>query len=560
MSKVIKFDLSEDTLIKLAEQKLNNKQYISSLRYLNKYCSMYQPNDYVYSLFGEVYDDINLYPSSVNYWFNYLDYVYDENYPDDIAIAYESLAGCYFNMGDDTKSAYFYNKLFNLDPSIVFENKDEVLKMFSKPKKSAFRVVYPPEKADFSDEIQQGLDFLKENDFKNALNTFKKVLEGSKQYIQALNLSAVAYLLLNKSTDAEKCCRKILNLNSKNIEAICTLSTSLNEQGKKDEAQEVIQRLCFIEPKSAEETYKIATVFCENEMHERAYNTLMKVEEDVSYDDTILYFKAVSAYKCGKITEAINTFEKILDIYPKAGVVRYYLQKLKNRQQINISYIYKIDTETREDRIKSLYSIVNCKKKEIDSLCENIDVDDYLNWAFDELNGQDFDLQLLSVNVAVKLKKSKFIKDKLLNIFYQDMLKIEILRLLCLQNKNLEIGVVICGMYYRLRLIKLEIGVKARNAFVLAYANCFSKFALLDQNYGQKFNDSAQDIYYTLLKSDALSLAENTPALACAIFMHADLQDKNFGLNPKVIKKTMKQFQADVDAVLQILSLAEEKS
>ena len=54
----------------------------------------------------------------------------------------------------------------------------------------------------------------------------------------------------------------------------------------------------------------MATVCCENDLHDEAYKKFCLLDEKMPYDGRMLYFKAVAAYKSGRIHEAERTLER----------------------------------------------------------------------------------------------------------------------------------------------------------------------------------------------------------------------------------------------------------
>ncbi|HIU00469.1 MAG TPA: hypothetical protein IAB64_00615, partial [Candidatus Coproplasma excrementavium] len=73
MSKTEAMDFSDDRLLALAAEKLDEHNLIGALRLLNKNSALNFPDDRSFMLYAEIYDDMELYERSVNNWFRYLD-------------------------------------------------------------------------------------------------------------------------------------------------------------------------------------------------------------------------------------------------------------------------------------------------------------------------------------------------------------------------------------------------------------------------------------------------------------------------------------------------------
>ena len=111
--------------------------------------------------------------------------------------------------------------------------------------------------------------------------------------------------------------------------ALSTLAAAHLEKGEREKSRELALRLCKTKTKDEEERFKIATVCCENGLHEEAYERFAELEKEMPFDGRMLYFKGVSAFESGKIKEAIQTFEDLCAVYPDAAVVEYYLKWIK---------------------------------------------------------------------------------------------------------------------------------------------------------------------------------------------------------------------------------------
>ena len=70
-------------------------------------------------------------------------------------------------------------------------------------------------------------------------------------------------------------------------------------------------RLCGLKNLTPEEQYKVATVCCENDLHEQALQQFLALEKEIPYDGNMLYFKGVAAYKSGKTELAISALETL---------------------------------------------------------------------------------------------------------------------------------------------------------------------------------------------------------------------------------------------------------
>ena len=555
-SKTAKIDFSRERLASLADKYYNEGKFLSALRLAYKEWELYGGDGEVYARFSDIYEGMDLHITAINFWFRFLDEAREEDLPD----IYEGLAVNYLHQGNETQSAYYYNKLIDADETLPEETKLEIVQAFSKDKKDKFRFVYPPRLADYSKEISLGSEALKRGDCKGAVEVLSSVCKGSKDYAEAREMQAVAYLLDGDMDSAEACCKELLQDDPENVRVLATLSAVYLESGKKEESREIAKYLCLQEQTNTDELYKVATVCCENGLHEEAYKKFCQMEEKVPFDGRMLYFKAVSAYKSGRLDEAEKTFDVLCTVYPDAEVAKYYLRNLREYKaeieegKENVekppepTYFYHLPQEEREERCRTLIRIGKSPKDEAQLFGLIAWHDGYFRWCFDEMDGTDHDLQYLGLTTAEHVRADDFLREILLDCEVLDLLKIEVLRMLYERNEDMDIGIVLCHIYRRLHLQKISIGKKKRKRFIEAYAQVASKFVVVSDEHGKKIKETAEKTYQELERVDALDLVEKTEDCACAIFLLSGL--KELRGNVETVAKAFDADEAKVRVLL----------
>jgi tetratricopeptide (TPR) repeat protein len=194
----------------------------------------------------------------------------------------------------------------------------DIAQVFAKDKKDAFRVVYPPEEADYSEEIQEGAKAMKTGDYARTIEVLSRVVRGSRDYTEAMEMRAVANLLAGDVDEAERVCKASLEDAPDDTRTLATLSAVYLEQGRTEESRALAERLNALPITDSEELYKVATVCCENDLHKEAYDKFCLLEKSLKYDGRMLYFKAVSAFKSGLLKEAIAALTDDCTVYPDA--------------------------------------------------------------------------------------------------------------------------------------------------------------------------------------------------------------------------------------------------
>ena len=556
-TQVRKIDFSRKRIAKLADKYYNEGKYVSALRLAYREWNTYGGDPEVFARLSDIYEGMGLQGSAINCWFRFLDVAEEEDLPD----IYEGLAANFLGIGNEGQSAYYYNRLIDADDSISDDVKLDIAEAFSTKKKDKFRFVYPPRLADYSQEVSLGSRALKAGDCQRAIDEFSKVAKGSKEYLSAKEMQAVAYLLSGNTDAAEQVCQDLLKDYPDDVRTKATLAAVYLEQGRGGKSREIALSLASEMQDNTDDLYKVATVCCENELHEEAYQRFLLLDKKMPYDGRMLYFKGVSAYKSGRLQEAEDALDTLCTVYPDAEVAKYYLRALREYRNgatdefgeklpaPEFTYFYHLPQEEREERSRALLRLGSMPKDEAQLFGLLIMHDGYLHWCFDEMDGGDHDLQYLGLVTAVHIRADEFIRDVMLDFEVADVLKVETLRMLLERNEDMDIGVVLCSIYRKIPIRRIKIGRKRRKKFLEAYAKIASKFVVISDAYGDKIAKAAERLYRALEKQKALDLIDNTDDCACAIFFLAGLRELG---NDKA--RIAAAFDADLAKVQVLLS------
>lgn len=526
MKKTVEIDLSADRLIAIAADAVDEHNYILALKMLNKNAELNYNDEDSYSLYAEIFDDLGLYEKCINGWFKFIDCAqYSE-----LSDAYEGLAVAYMNLGNEHFSAYYYNKLLMDSDGLDAEERGEIINSFLSRDENPLKFVYPPEIADYSDVVAEGIDLMKSGEYDKAVEQFELVDEGNEAYRTARNYIAMCNIICDKCDEAEAECLSILEKYPDNIQALTTLAAVRTEQKNSDESRRLARRLLSLNATGTDDIYKIATVCCENKLHAEAYGLFCKLENELGYDHTVLYFKAVSAFNSGNYEESFSAFDKLLTVYPEAVVAEYYYRLAREAaekgEQIELSYFYRMPKEERESSLQMLAAFSKLSVRDAKKLFSMLDISECVLWSFDETDGRgESELQYLAAECAVKAGLDGLICDLLLNAFLSDGLKVRILTLIGERNEANSFGVVICHLYKRVDFYALNIGRVKRKNFVSAYARLTAHFCIIDEEYGARFASAAEGLYSELEEQGRLSAASDCDALTAAIYFKTGISE-----------------------------------
>ncbi|MCH5147768.1 MAG: tetratricopeptide repeat protein [Clostridiales bacterium] len=552
MGKITRIDLSADRLLSVALQMADDHNYIGALKMLNNLAGRGELSLDALSLYAEIYDDLGLYEKCINGWFLFLDSAITE----DLSDCYEGIAVSFMNLGMENFAAFYYNKLLEEANGFSAEERESILRDFLSTEENPLKFAYPPAVADCTQIISEGVSYMKAGDFGRAVEEFEQVEDENPSYMTARNYIAMCKIVTDKIDEAEQECKALLKRDPNNIQAMTTLAACYSERGEVEAAAELARRLVDLDVEDQDEIYKIATVCCENRMHKEAYAMFSKLSGDIVYDKNIMYFRAVAAYNSGKLKEAFDEFDRLLTIYPDAVIARHSYEYGRavadSGAEGELSYFYRLPQEMREENLSILSSYLALPKAQANKLYDPEQLEGCINWCFDEVDGaHGGDLQRVALMVAVKAGLDYSVAKYMLDAFLPDEMKIELLTAIIERNEGVDLGVVICNVHKNVSIDPLNIGRAKRKQFLGAYANLCSHFVILDAYNGYKIKDATERVYSKLKESDNLNLANDSQALAAAIYIKSGVREA--GISGKKIYHFFDITQDRVDRILEVL-------
>ncbi len=525
MSKTLTIDYSPERLINLAQSLVDDRQYIMALKMLRRKQSLYGNDDKTLMLIAEVLDDLQAPEACINAWYYYLQNTHttDKN---DLYDAYEGMAINYARVGEDSASKFYFKLMYETGAiGTPFEDSEELAEQIVSWNKPKLRFCYPPELADYSREMQEGIEELKHGNFYAAISKFEVVPEGNKSYLLAQNHIIMCKIILDKLDEAYKHCQVLLSSSPNDVRTLVTYAAVLSEMGKKDESIAVANQLMALNVEDSDDLFKIATVCCENGMHRQAFELISKLVNEFIYDFNIMYFKGVSAFNCGEYDAAIEAFNCILAINPYALITREALQTAKAwiEEGVNgrtLSYFYRMSDAKRNEVIGVLKGVLSSPKKFIKDFLEEIDVTEWVCYALDEcVNKENNDLLLTAVSVLILANQMDVLSEQvMLNAFLPDWIKLVAIGKLVERDVAFEISYVIKHRVIDQSVERLKVGRKKRRLFVKAYSLLISRYGCLDGQFASIFADYLEDVYSRLLKSEGLDIVDDANLLVLAVF------------------------------------------
>jgi tetratricopeptide (TPR) repeat protein len=553
---VLKFDNSYEMQEAVCDNRLDEEDYIGALQTI-KYCR----NDEV-SLkekkLAEIYMEMQLFDLALFHWFKLIE-ISDEKLK---YIAYDGLGICYINQGENNLAQYYFNlSLENMDDTaeLDFDMLDYVRSLDDETN-TTFKIVHPPELADYSDTLLKSKYFLRNQRYDEAIEILDTVDKRSSSYIDAANDKIIAYLLKEDYVSAEVLAEEIILKDKHNISALSSLQSIYLQTDRKEKATEIAEGLYKIKSNNIDDLYKTASVFCEQNMPYKALEKYKLLEREAPFDKDILYTIAALYYNIGHLYESNKYLRHIVDIYDDLAA-EYYLKKVNKSlfKGTDISeiepfpYVLRLPVEEKK-RIVSIIADINSKKDfKID---ENINIYKIFDWCLTNDEIKDEILELMTINAIAKFKgieNDNYIKELLIRTDINDSAKFELIGRLCEKNIKLTTGIVMCNIYKKIDFLPVNIKKKGKELFLKAYGLCFSKFAMIEKKYGEKLNEATEILYYIFVKEELFKSKYKYQTLAAAIYLITNI--KEIG---RSVKKIAELFDADYTSLKEIMVYVKE--
>lgn len=542
---VKKLDFQEEFFMESAEKRYDSGDYFGALKMLNMRAERYDPSADAEALYADIFEALGLYPLCADAWFRFLDTCNEADFSE----GFEGLSVAFMNMGDEFHSKIYLGKTFEAE-GIAAE-----FPLEEERRKPELKLVHSEDGSVEDEELmREGIEHVKNGDFAKAREALEKVQKNGKSYPAATGLAAICRLLEGDVGGAALECENFLAHSPDNVYALTTYCAVLGARGEMEEARKVGERLSTLKVDSIEDTYRIATALCETGLDEQAYEKLAILKEKLPYSEDILWFHAVSAYRTGRIEEAISSLETLTLLNPRKEIAIEHLQDMRKERDgegegFELGYFYRIPKERRSDIILLFHSVLSADlEKPIPFKSEALL--SCLKLAFDQPTGRDDELQLLAGEVAVVHHFDKLVRDVLLNYTVDEGVKLFMLQQLVMRNEDNSFGVVLCNFYREFYTHEIDIGEEYSEAYLSAFGEVYARYALLQDGNEEKLAAAAEDVYRTLEETGNMIYAGEKRAIRAVIFREARL-----GQPQRTLEEICALFNADEKKVKKILDL-----
>ncbi len=527
MNKVLLFDKSEDRYVKLADKRIEEKDYVGALALL--FSAMEKSSNYeIYEKIAIIYSQIEQYELSNKYWFKYM---YSAP-KDKVSRCYESVASNLYELNNLWGAAYYIHQKFITDGVIAKEiANQEVLDILSGENKKdlRYRVVYPYDKADFSMEIENARQAINIDDFKMSISLFESVPIACLDE-EALNDFSVAYMMDGDYENAEKICRESIKRHGETMGAFCNLSTISQMKGDTENCKYYYDKAMQLKKGEKGECYKILNPAIEVGDHKIIKVCLEEILTDKPNDLNIRFYLAIAFINLYDYDSALVELKKVYQHNPFDSVVVYYIdfvKKVKNgdgekERLLPLSYLKTLPKKVVKGYEKKVKKLLDNPEK-LPQEIKKDSVKQLVNWGLTSREASDETMRLCAMILTV-------LDDKMFReIAFEILLNPEV----ALENKSLLVYALILkgykgkiahasGMYYAevfLKKLAFKESEESR-IYLTSYALCVSRMLFRGLEDFSKMAKATNYLYKNFGK--IITSAEvNNEELAGLILLHS---------------------------------------
>lgn len=463
-----------------------------------------------------------------------------------------------YYLNDLEHSLYYLNLYMDkYSDSMLSDEEDEYIEIIEETDiYDGYQIVYPLQKQDMTDSINQARNLMKSGMFEKAKMILKKIPQGNIDYLFARNNLALCCFFLNDFTGTKAYSDEVLKLDENNVFALCNLSAMYNYIEDSKNTAVYLNRFLEVKTEELSDLFKIATTLCELKEHSLALKYLNNILSQKPYDSNIMFLTAIAYYNNKNIPAAINMFLQLIKLNEKDYAVKYYLKLIRQTQKDKdiengffqpLEYICQVPYGEMLSRIKKIKGLT------VANIRESINEKGFLelfDWSF---TLSDIKLQKLIIDrlSAIKNKKIEiFLREKLIDPLINIHIKKLIIEKFIIKAVPPKYSVCIDYVVKSLSPVVL-VPEKAVKNFYHAYAIAYSTLMMF-------LSDSIEEDLYKAYCKVAQAGKEFQYIITDKKALSAIIAYFSKGERLVKIKKNMcKIFKADiktVDKYLEILS------
>ncbi len=205
-----------------------------------------------------------------------------------------------------------------------------------------------------SKEHDLARNLLEEGKFHEASALLAKEIELQPDAVAARNNLALAKYYLGHIDAAIELTREVLELESKNVHALCNLAVFIRHRGQHEEYRQLISLLTKLMPLQFDQGYKLATTLGILGEHQAAYRIFLQLVQFGDRHDPTLYFAlAAASANLNRFKQSRQWMMEVQALDPESGIADYYLQEIdraiEKGDRVLLSYSYQLPFHLRSN-------------------------------------------------------------------------------------------------------------------------------------------------------------------------------------------------------------------
>lgn len=273
----------------------------------------------------------------------------------DMAECYFYMANNYANLGEYELAEAHVVKYLEVDPAGEFApDADEMLDVLIHEYGGGEILRESRRKQlESSRERDVARGMLEEGKFHEASLLLEKEIERQPEATAARNNLALAKYYLGHMEEAVVITRQVLELEPRNIHALCNLAVFTRHQGRDhEEYKQLIGLLRKLMPLQFDQGYKLATTLGILGEHKAAYRIFLQLVQFGDRHDPTLYFALCAASaNMNRPKRARQWLLEVQALDPESGIADYYLEELERAMdkgdRMFFSYSYQLPFHLR---------------------------------------------------------------------------------------------------------------------------------------------------------------------------------------------------------------------
>ncbi len=498
--KVIRLTNAVESYRKLAIERAKNGDYVGALGFLFTAKDMSDDVEILADI-ADVYSDMGALDLSVKYWFYYLDKAPSEKH----GTAYEELAINFFYMDDFLASSYYFHQKITMDGFISQDGLDqEIIAFFSGEKRrlSKYKIAYPFDRADYSEEIKDAKRAIANGAFKEAVD-FYKAIPTERLNEETAGEYAISCMMVDDYERAIEICNRSIEKDGESITAYCNLSTVYDMKGDKEKGEYYYRKALSLRRGERSEAYKIATCAIEREEHSVIKECLSQIVEERPFDLSMRFFYAIALINTGNLNLAEEILFENYRIDRRDYACKFYANFISSlireerwaKELVPLKYVKEIPEKIEKKYVKSINELVDNSEK-ISLKLKNKEVKEMLEWGLSSKTSDVVRKSAYLLSAAYTPVAKKMMLDALLDNDALPELKRVLIYALILNGYTDRFSVLIGNYYTKIKPKKLKVD----DHYLSAYALCMSRLVFWDVGNLDKVHKMTTKVYSKLGK------------------------------------------------------------